>query len=232
MAYNKRRIPRADSALNAYIRSTTAILLKPSTPSNWERLGLTQAQKDGWKALHDKWVATYLLCKNPLTRTSTVLADKNEIRAEFTRFTKDILQYMKHRPGITAGERKIFRVWKDKKTKTRRSSITTAPQSVLKNMEGSWIKLRARVLASEGRPHIHRMADALEIKYSILPFGTTPPYLPSQCTNSHISKRAITTLKIDTKHRSKVLYAFCRWVNLCQQTKSGPWSDRMEAIVA
>lgn len=232
MPYNKRRIPRADADLNKYIRNTTTTLLKPDPPHNWERFGLTEEEKDGWKALHDEWVAVYTRCIDPITCTNTVLAEKNEVRKRFTKFTKDILQYMKHRPGITAGEREVFRVWKDKMTKTKRAAIDGTPEAVLQHLSGGWVKLRARVASSEGRPHIHRLADGLDICYSVLPLGAEPPQTWEQCTEMAFSTRAIEVIKLGTEHRTKIIYVFCRWRNLCEPKKSGPWGSRMEAVVA
>ncbi|GEM_PF-1550071 len=232
MPYNKRRIPRADAALNTYIRNTTTILLKPGLPHSWERLGLSEEQKDEWKALHDEWVAIYTLCINPNIRDKGAIADKNALRKRFTKFTEDILPRMKNRPGITAGEREVFRVWKDKMTKTKRAAIDDTPEAFLQHMSGGWIRLRARVASSEGRPHIHKLADGLDIRYSVLPFGAAPPQTWEQCAERTFSTRAIEVIKLGTEHRTKMIYVFCRWMNVCEQKKSGPWSSRMEAVVA
>jgi hypothetical protein len=139
---------------------------------------------------------------------------------------------MKYRLGITAGEREVFRVWKDKMTKTKRAAIEGTPEAVLQHMSGGWIRLRARVANSEGRPRIHPLADGLDICYSVLLLGAEPPQTWEQCTENIFSTKAITILKLDTEHRAKIIYVFCRWRNLCEKDKSGSWGSRMESVVA
>ena len=232
MANGNRRIPRSDGALDVFIRTTTNVLLAPEQPYNWQRLGLTEDEKDGWKALHDEWVAVYARCSNANLRSKTAIAQKDDIRKRFTRYSYRILVRAQTLSGITEDDRAVFRIPKRKKTYTRRTAIDDAPLVQLQSMAGGWIRLRARVAGTEGRARIRPMADYLEVRYAVLPIGTTPPETWSQCLQFTVKTKAISILQLPLDQRGRVIYAFCRWTNLSEQSKSGPWCNRIEAIVA
>jgi len=232
MANGNRRIPRADDALNTFICNTTKKLIAPELPNNWERLGMTEAQKDAWKALHDEWVAAYSRCTSNTLRTNPAISVKNEVRKRFTKFSSSILAKAQTLSTITEDDRVLFRIPKRKKTYTRRAAIEGSPMLQISNMAGGWLKLRARVVGSEGRARIHKLANGMEIRYALLAPGSAPPQTWSECLESAFTTKAISILELSSEHRGKVCYLFCRWINSSELSKSGPWTNRMEAIVA
>lgn len=232
MANGNRRIPRSDSELNRFILNTTRVLLHPGPPNNWERLGMTEQDRDDWKALHDEWVAIYAKHTDAAMRNSTVVAEKEDVRKRFTKFTYNHLVRAQSLTTITAADREVFRIPLRKKTNTKRASIHDAPFVQFYNKPGGRLEVRARVMGAAGRAHIHPLADCMEIRYIALPIGAQPPEVWSECMELESTTKAISILKLKPDQLGKKIYAFCRWANRSEHEKSGPWSTRIEAIVA
>ncbi|MCF8459284.1 MAG: hypothetical protein K9G46_01040 [Flavobacteriales bacterium] len=232
MANGNRRIPRADKELDSYIRTTTNALLEFGPPDGWERLGLSEAQKDQWKALRDEWVVAYARTVDGRSGTSVAVKNKNDVRKRFTVFTYPLLVWLQVQKHVTIADRAVFNIPIRKKTVTKRSDMHDAPQTKLQNMEGGWIKLRVRLQDSEGRGRIHPQADHMEFRYALLPLGANPPATAMECRNLDLTTRALSVLKLPDTALGMVIYLFCRWVNSSDNKKSGPWSNRVQAIVS
>lgn len=232
MANGNRRIPRSDHRLDSYIRTTTNALLVPGPPPAWQRLGLSEAEKDQWKALHDEWRMAFGRNADQRLRSAVAIKDKNNVRKRFTAFSTPILIRLQAQTHLTTDDRVVFNVPLRKRTVTKRSEMHDAPVVKLQNMEGGWIKVRVRLQASEGRGRIHPQADHMEIRYALIPLGATPPETGMDCSGSALTRRALSVLKLPSDALGKVIYLFCRWVNASDLKKSGPWSNRVQAIVS
>ena len=232
MANGNRRIPRADHRLDSYIRTTTNALLVPGPPPAWQRLGLSEAEKDQWKALHDEWALAYGRNTDARLRSAVAIKSKNDVRKRFTTFTLPILMRLQVKPDLTTDDRAVFNIPLRKRTVTKRSEMHDAPVVKLQNMEGGWIKVRVRLQGSEGRGRIHPQADHMEIRYALVPLGASPPGTAMDCPEMNVTTRALSVLTLPSDALGKVIYVFCRWVNASDLKKSGPWSNRVKAIVS
>lgn len=64
------------------------------------------------------------------------------------------------------------------------------------------------------------------------PVAPAPPTGPDDCPLIFSSTKANFTIALGTAHRTKVMYAFVRWVNTVNPANSGDWSEVHQVVVA
>jgi hypothetical protein len=228
MDTDKRRIPRKDKDLNDFIRTTTQALQDVATR---QRLGMLDAEWIIWQQLHHEWVAVYPLVTGA-QRSKLVVLKKDDIRKRFTKQTFKPLYRAQVMSTVTEDDRLIFRIAKRKSTRTKPPKIETAPWPQFENIGGGWLRLRVRVEGTEGRPRMHPHAHVLLVRYAVLPFDAPAPATSEACNGISYLTKALSIMKFEPVDRGKKVYAFLRWLNTSDNSKSGPWSNRIEAVLA
>jgi len=229
MPKNEYRIPRDNDGFHIYIQNTAKAIAEGSPVPTWQRLGLTADEKQTWLNLKGLWVARYAEYKSPLTRTTVVTKAKNTVRKQFIAFATPLLIRIEGSPNITLADRGIFRLLLPDRTLTARGRIDEAPSAGLETLQGAWVKIKTMRFTDANRASLHKLADAIEMRYVI---GSTPPATPDDCPLQHISTRATFILRLNPEHSGKRLYCFFRWVNFSRPQNNGPWSGLRQCVVA
>ena len=225
MPHGSTIVPRTDPEFDQYIRNSTTHLLKdPGTPGsepNFERLGITVAQKDDWVAFRDDWVDVYPKFTDLNTSTKTIRDEKNKIRKEFIEFSEKPLLTISGSPNIALADRNALNLPERDREPTARGKITTAPDVNVVSLAGGFMKIRCRIDEDADRASLHPLADVIEMKYLI---GTAAPPTVDDAPNNFISKKALFNFEAGTGNGGQRLYIFCRWVNQSNPANNGPWT--------
>ena len=232
MPHGTTTISRTDPEFNNYIRtSKTHLLITPPPPGNvphYERLGLTDAQKDAWVVFHNNWVTTYDLWSNKATRTSTLTKEKNKIKKDFIAFAEQPLLTISGSENITLEDREALNLPERDRQPTARASIETAPFVNINVLSGTRLKITCRVEEDSTRASRHPAADQIEMRYQI---GGTPPANAGVAPLVETFTRSISNLQLPLEKAGQRIWCFLRWKNSSDKTKSGPWSHSETAIL-
>jgi hypothetical protein len=229
MPRNEYRIPRKDDLFHIYIQVTAKALMDGSPVPTWQRLGLTPDEKQQWISIAGLWVARYNDCKSPLTRTPLAIEKKNTVKKQFIAAATPMLARIAGSPNITLADRGIFRLLLPDRTLTARGKITEAPVASIVPITGAWLKIKTMRFTDSNRASLHKLADAIEMRYVI---GGTQPATPDDCPLQHISTRATFILRLEAEHAGKRIYCFFRWVNFSRPQNNGGWSGLYQCVVA
>ena len=96
-------------------------------------------------------------------------------------------------------------------------------------MGGGKVKITVRMQNDASRASMHPDADSIEMAYHI---GTNPPASPTTGTNLKVYNGAIHTFSAGTENTTKRLFAYFRWKNNSDSSKSGPWSNLVQVVIA
>lgn len=231
MEARNRRIPRKNDDLDRFVRTTTRALQETGPPTGWQRMYMTEAQYNEWCGIHMAWVEAYDRCTNPLTATKAARREREAIRKRFTAFAGKVLQGIGRHSGISADDRVVFNIPLRKSTYTHRGRISERPELNLRPLGGCEVQVTLRLPDAQGRPRLHALADAAEMRYLLLPMGAPPPDGPDACTGTEVISKARSVLVLPTGKQGMVLHMFARYANLSAADRSGPWSDRVSIIV-
>ena len=249
------RIPETIPAFNSYINSTDTYLqtIDPVTLiSNGTRLTLNAAESAQWNTKRVFWRDTlYPKYADENQRTKTVVKDVALYMKSFRTFANPLLDKMASCGfATTADETNLkFVVFKDT-TPTPKGKINDVPYVQITPLGLGEVKMRSRTSEDATRSSRHPLSDGIEYKYLIVPesAGTSKPpattspgspstpaaigmVLPEDCTNSVVSKKALSTIALGSTASGKRLLLYARWVNLSNPANSGPWTQLMQTIV-
>lgn len=223
----RNRIPEKNTAFNDYIYNTTAALLR-GTPPTWQRLGLTENDKNQWISFMNQWDEVYPKHSSYLTRTTVTTKTKNKIRKDFTKFAKRLLDLMSAHDA-TEGDRAVFHLRAKIRPYRKRGKIEETPLVMVKSLGDGLIKISVRTENHQNRSGMHPLADALEIRYH---FGHRVAAVPlEQCTHVHRSKKSYFILSMPNEARGQWAYLYFRWANYSKPENSGPYGQMQMAVV-
>ena len=225
------RVPRSDAQFDQYIQNSTTALLFAGPPTTWERLGITEEEKDVWVEMSDNWIIIYPQYTNSATRTKSITAQKNALKKAIINHVSPLLDKIASSSAITANDRVVFNTPKRDRELTRRGKIDDIPYVGIKPTGGGDIKIRARVIQDGNRASRHPLSDGIEVKYQLVENSAAGPGSPNDCSNSFISKKAQFILSLGPAQPGKKIYTFFRWVNLSNYANSGPWSTLLQTVV-
>jgi hypothetical protein len=238
MAQQGNRVPQKIADFFFYIENTTDYLM--TTPLgaalvNWERLGLTGTQINTWLAFR----ATESSLKPKYTdkaesRTSAIGKKVKKLIKDFTAFSRDPLNEISGNVNSTIDDLLVLHIKAKELRDAEPSPIhsTDAPFADMKNKTGAQIRIRAR--RTEDATRASMLPDyQLEMKYIILPAGATPPSGPNAAGMlSELSSKAIFVFDADMENQTKILYAYFRFRHLHSKQYNGPWTNRMQIVIA
>jgi len=151
---------------------------------------------------------------------------KKEIRAfakEYLMFNSSVLDEDRRRMLLTVRDTEP----------TPRGKITTIPYVLVKSVGGGTIEVRVRVEKDQTKASMHPLADAVEVKYLLVPAGEMPPEDPDTCPKQQTSKKARFTIPCGVKNAGQSFYGFFRWVNLTTPANSSDWTTKaLGAVIA
>jgi len=226
------RIDRTNGGFNAYANSSVTYLdaVDPATgTANYVRLGIIVAQRNGWASRKNTWNDKYASWSNPALRTGSIIKQKNNARRDFIIFVQPLLNIIAANPAITEDDYAAFNIKKRDTKPTARPQILTEPYPKLKPMGGGKVKVVVRVEDDESRPSMQPDANSIQVKYTI---GTTPPANEEEAEIARSYKRATRIFSLGQANAGQWMYAFFRWQNETDESKSGPWSTIVETVIA
>jgi hypothetical protein len=222
------RVPQADSEFDQYIRNTTEYLLASSSPANWERLGLEQAEMDAWEDFLDEWKIKYPLYTNDATRTKTITQDKNDTKNDFTAHAQPLLDIMAVCRTINNTDRNTLRIPARDTTPTERSKIEDTPTVRLFSEPGGRIRVRCSVAADSSRASMHPMADEIQLRIKI---GDPAPASFEDCPSTYSSSSAIFDYQAGGANAGKRIYIYARYRNITNEAHSGEFGTASNIII-
>lgn len=225
------RVPDDNAGFDTYINTSTDHLLLGTTPVNWDRLLLTNAEMDDWSDYRDAWNVLYGQWGNPNTRTKTVTDDKNDLKKNFRTFTKPLLNRMSGASGITNADREALHIPVPDPNPTESPAIEVAPVVSLTAKQGGFMQIVCTVEEDSSRASMHPDADAIEVKIKIGPADGTAPATPDDCVLQLLSTKAKFNYEAGTVNAAKRIWIFCRYRNLKNSANNGPWSEVHTAII-
>jgi len=225
----RNRIPEKDSEFNNYIYRTTAALLN-GTPPAWQRLKLSESDKNKWVGFMNQWDDLYPKHTNDSKRTRPITAEKNATRKAFTKFAQPLLTTMSG-SAANEGDRLTFNLRKKSRPYRKRGKIEDIPSVHIQNLGGTSLLFRVRRENQEGRRGKHPLADVLEVRYVVLN-EQLPEVSIEQCTEKHFSGKTYFYIHFPANAIGKCAYFYFRWRNFSKEENSGIYSNMVMAFVA
>lgn len=232
------RIPQKDSKFNTYLNATAEYLVVADEAGleNWDRLGLTNAEKNQWVTYKNDWNDLYdTTTKNAEKgiRDSIVISNKNTAKSEFIDWVTDPAMNKLNRigssPNVTTEDRAVFHVKERKDDRTTPTApIADEVYLDLKALGGGDMRVRCRTTKEATRASIAKGAKAVELCYSI---GTDAPESVADCTLTKASTKALFTFNVGAANSTKKMFCYARWIDTTNPSRSGPWTDMLTVVV-
>ena len=226
------RISRVDGPFNSYANTTVVYLDEVDAGTgvaNYVRLGLTVGERNQWAALKNTWNAAYALWGNVATRTKPVTANKNNAKQAFIDVVQPLVNFIAGRLDLLEEDFAAFNIKKRDTEPTARPAITTTPFPMLSPIGGGKVRVTVRRDEDEDRASMQPDADSILMRDTI---GTTPPASEEEAELQMSYKRAIRIFALGQANAGLRMYAFFRWQNETDETKSGPWSTVVQTVIA
>ncbi len=218
-------IPNSDADFDEWQKNFLTHVEKGSSAWN-----IPNASVDALKALQTQWDTDYAAGGKHVDRTSSQQLKKTQTRDLYEKDIRGFVQeHIAFNSLITDDERRAMKVTVREEGHEARPPITTSPTVRATPLGGGRIKLECRVESDSSRTSMHPDADIVELRYSL---DDPAPESPAQATNGFNSSRSNWSLQIDILEQGKRFYGFARWANTGDESKSGPWSERFQVIVA
>jgi len=193
-------------------------------PLNWQRLGLMEEQVMEWESRGKAWGLKYDAAKSDLTRTPTVIDEKNNLFDAFTAFAEPVLNQIAGSLNITAQDYNVFKIAPPNKERNPRSKMHVAPITGLKGEDGCHVRIINRRDHDATRASLDPQADGVEVRFAVLDLNAPAPVSPEACRHTFVSTRALFSHGFGVENAGKRVHLFTRWANLRDPEKSSPWS--------
>lgn len=176
---------------------------------------------------------TYTPLYNKITnknnRTKSDVTAHRQARIHFEKTLRQFVgEFLAKNSKVTNAQREQLEITVKDTTVSSRSAITTAPFAQISGQSGSRILVECRQQNDGSRTSKHPDSDAVEIIYSI---GTTPPASTKDCNNTFVSSKARFFLELGNENVGKKCYAYVRWINTSDNSKSGPRNGMLTATI-
>jgi len=169
------------------------------------------------------YVPLYNKIKNKGTRTTADVTAHREERLIYEKLLRNFTgQWLAKNKVVTDADRASLRITVKDTVRSSRPQITTKPVASILSSAGARIVIECRVLSDSSRPNMHEDADAIEVVYIV---GIAAPANPAACAQSFISSKAKFSIQLDIADAGKKFYAFLRWKNSADDSKSGLWCN-------
>jgi len=175
----------------------------------------------------------YHTAQNKTTRNSADVLAHRQMRNLYEKEIRIFVKaYLMFNPLVPDKERRRMSLTVRDLEPTPRGKITTDPIIGLKPTSGGDLEVVCRVDKDQTRPSMHPLADAVKVRYTLMPVGEVPPEGQQTAKKSQVSRKARFTISLGDEQAGQRFYGFFRWVNLSNPANSGPWSPVQTVIVA
>ena len=215
--------PTPDADFNSYVNAAV-----PYLEVNRVRLNVTIANVNTATVQKNSWNTLFAASQNNATRTSAITADKNNVRTQLENQLRLIYADIAE-SALTETDRATLHLPKRDTVPSPRPHIETQPYAEMQPLGGGRIKITLRVQNDGSRASMHPDADSVEMAYTI---GSEVPISPEACNNHITYKGSIETKDFGVANETKRLFAYFRWKNDSDETKSSPWSNLQQVVIA
>jgi len=229
------RISRSIVLFNIFITNTNTYLLA-GTPTNWSRLGWTQAEMTQWTSFYTQWIA--LFAKYSDKKGSRTTAIKDQLMLIIKQCialdkANHLLDRIASSPNVTIIDMETFHIKKgvlqDVTRTTHHTSISDVVVVSLQPIGGSIIVTKCRTSHDSKRPSIPDGADSVQYAWQL--GGTAPVSAEDAGLKSGLSSHAAFNLNLPAGSTGKYLYIFFRWYNTKHPNLAGPWCSLLTVLV-
>jgi hypothetical protein len=183
-------------------------------------------------AAYADWQVKYVAHQTAQNAARTAAQNKDESRETAKNVVRDLAGMFQKHPDMTDGQRATLKLTVPDTELTPRPPISTVPIVGFKNLRGGILEVWVRVEEDQTRPSMHDAADAVEVRYILVPVGEMPPEKPGSCPETQNSKKAQFKINAGIENAGKRFYGFFRWVNQSNPANSGPWSDAQTVVIS
>lgn len=231
-----RTVQGLGNPLLLYLNVTNA---DPSLPApftvtyseNWQRLGLMEEQLTEWEMRGKAWLLKYADAQDDSKRTPDVVASKNTLAEAFIAFAEPVLTLIAGSPNIVQADYSKFNIAPPNKQRNPKPPIVGTPYTGMRPLAGGGVQFRSRVFADATLASLHPDADALEMRWALLPHDAPAPQSPAECPHLHVSTKAMFTMAFGVENAGMRLHCYLRWANLREPHKSGLWNQRLTLVL-
>lgn len=222
MTTRKRNVPRRDDDFFNFQGNIVNQVVANKTA--W---GIPDASVNSLVARRTEYESLYHKSQNKQARTSGDVLAHRECRNLYEKEIRVFVNaHIRFNDKMTDSDRISVGLPPRDTEPSPRPKITIHPLVGLRILGGGDIEVTCRRETDETRPSMHSAADAIELRFIIVPVGEKPPSDPEQCPKTQISKKARFIISGGVKNAGQSLYGFFRWVNLTNPQNSGPWTTK------
>lgn len=227
MSNSRGLFPTKDADFNDYFTNAG-----PYVVSNSARFLVSPQNLADLSTFIGSWPALYSSSQNQNTVTKTITDNKNQMRDDIEDLLRSIYDDIPN-SVLTNDDRNTLNLHEPKPASAR-PVIDTQPDVIIHAKAGSRMQVENRVESDQTRPSRHTDSDGVEYRYWLTDTNT-PTTPPTPGSPSSPSSAAAPTTKFSSKAKfiiqlaetdgGKMLNMQCRWKNIIDDTKSGPWSQ-------
>jgi len=171
----------------------------------------------------------YNAIKNKQTRTPQQVDDHTEGRDTAEDFIQPFAnEFIINNSAISNSTKEALGFNPPTTEQHERPQIEDVPFAAMDAQPGSRIEFTCRTLSDASRASMHPDADVVEVRFIV---GTTPPATVNDCSQKEISSKAKFTIELNAADAGKKIFAFVRWRNNSEPSKSGPYGDMLTTVV-
>jgi len=186
------------------------------------------AAKDDLVAKQAAYVPLYNAIKVKSNRTTAQVGAHRAGRFTYEKYLRSFnKQYTLFNNAITIEKKLELEITVPDTEPSSRKAIETSPFVKLFASAGARIKAECRVDNDSSRASMHPDADEVEVAYEI---GTDPAGW-EKCTKKITSSKARFFIPFASEDIGKKVYFFFRWKNKTDESKSGPFTAKMQITV-
>ncbi len=171
--------------------------------------------------------AKYAVTSNPSTQSPAATVARNTAWEVLDVDLNDSYKhYLLNNDAISSADKEALHIHNSSGGGPSTTAPTTTPIISLTIEEIGALRIN---YSDSSAPGTHYKPDNVafcEVWYQV---GGTAPLTPADCNESTNISRSHTPIQFAPEQRSKMVYAFARWVN--KNGKVGPWSGMVAAIV-
>jgi hypothetical protein len=236
------RIPVVIDTFNAYIINTErylrAVPAPPPTTSavapapavapvvpNYIRLGMLDTEMNSWTSFKNQWIALYNLYSDKEESRTTAIKNKlRDVQTAFKIFAQPILTMITGFRTVTDDDAAVLHIVIHRKKPVHPvAPIEDVPVFGMFPLGGGEVKFSVRSVNDTKRASKILGAD-IEVRYSAIFVDEPTPKKVDDLIHDYISTKAIFILNIGIYDSQKTIYAVCRWVDVSNPSRNGPWT--------
>ncbi|MDR1215812.1 MAG: hypothetical protein LBK25_03920 [Treponema sp.] len=193
--------------------------------ANKTRWDIPDAEATDLQTIHATFKALFAQSENPTTRTSVVIAQRNDTKTALTQKVRQMIEFrLRRNPAVTTADLVAIHL-KPYKSSSPSSTPTTIPEIEIETPHPRVVRIKFHEGAVRrwGKPAGIHGLECLWV------MAETPPTHINDLLHSAFVTRSPLELIFDEDERGKRIYFAARWES--GTVKKGLWSDIFSAVV-